>query len=63
MASNRLPDPLNRLFTLGEDMEDGLHAHEAAAGVKQNKEVDVRADLGAARAAENEFQAKPATRR
>lgn len=58
MASNRLPDPLNRLFTLAEDMADGLHAHEVAVGVKQNSEASVRADLGAAQAAENEFQTK-----
>jgi len=33
MATNRLPDPLDRLFALAEDMADGLHAHEAAVGI------------------------------
>jgi hypothetical protein len=28
MASNRLPDQLDRLFALAEDMADGLAAHE-----------------------------------
>jgi hypothetical protein len=48
MASNRLPDPLDDLFTLGEDMADGCHNHQAAIGLKQNLEVDVRADLDGA---------------
>jgi hypothetical protein len=50
MATNRLPDPLDRLFALAEDMADGLHAHEAPVGIKQNTEAAVRADLAAARA-------------
>ena len=48
MGSNKLPDPLDDLFTLGEDMADGCHNHQAAVGLKQNLEVDVRADLDAA---------------
>jgi hypothetical protein len=47
MATNRLPDQLNRLFALAEDMADGLHAHEAPVGIKQNTEAAVRADLAA----------------
>lgn len=52
MASNQLPDSPQDLFTLGEDMADGLHAHEAAIGIKQNTEAAVRADLSAAIAAQ-----------
>jgi len=47
MATNRLPDQLDRLFALAEDMADGLHAHEAPVGIKQNTEAAVRADLAA----------------
>lgn len=57
MASNQLPTGIDHLFTLGEDMADGLHAHEAAVGVKQNKEADVRAALSAAITAQNNFKA------
>jgi hypothetical protein len=56
MSSNRLPDPLDDVFTLGEDMADGCHNHEAAIGLKQNKEVDVRADLAAAIAAQKDYK-------
>ena len=48
MASNRLPDPLDDLFTLAEDMTDGCHNHEVTIGLKQNLEVDMRTDLDAA---------------
>jgi hypothetical protein len=48
MASNKLPNPLDDLFTLAEDMADGCHNHQTAIGLKQNLEVDVRADLDAA---------------
>jgi hypothetical protein len=57
MASNQLPAGNDDLFTLGEDMADGLHAHEVAVGVKQNKEADVRAALTAAITAQNDFKA------
>jgi hypothetical protein len=56
MGSNRLPDPLDDIFTLGEDMADGCHNHEAAIGLKQNKEADVRADLDAAIAAQMNYK-------
>ncbi len=45
MASNRLPDSLDDIFILAEDMADGCHNHQAAVGFKQNLEADVRADL------------------
>ena len=48
MASNQLPDGIQDLFTLAEDMADGLHAHEVGIGIKQNKEADLRAALTAA---------------
>jgi hypothetical protein len=57
MASNQLPAGNDDLFTLGEDMADGLNAHEVAVGVKQNKEADVRAALTAAITAQNNFKA------
>ena len=50
MASNRIPDQIDRPFALAEDMADGCHDHKAAVGVKQNKEEDVRPDLTAAQA-------------
>ncbi|MBL9129637.1 MAG: fibronectin type III domain-containing protein [Verrucomicrobiaceae bacterium] len=55
MASNRLPDKLDRLFSLAEDMSDGLHVHETSKGVKQNTESVVRPALAAARAAESAY--------
>jgi hypothetical protein len=57
MGSNRLPDPLDDVFTLAEDMADGCHNHEAAIGLKQNKEAGVRADLDAAVAAQKDYKA------
>ena len=55
MASNALPPKLDRLFTLCDDMNDGLTAHEVAVEVKQNTEAVMRPALGAARAAEANF--------
>lgn len=55
MASNRLPDKLDTLFALGEDMADGLHQHETALEVKQNLEAVIRAALTAARSAETTY--------
>ena len=57
MASNQLPVGNDDLFTLGEDMADGCHAHEVAVGLKQNKEADIRAALTAAITAQNNFKA------
>jgi hypothetical protein len=56
MGSNRLPDPLDDVFTLAEDMADGCHNHQAAIGLKQNTETDVRADLDAAVAAQTDYK-------
>ncbi len=56
MGSNLLPDALDNLFTLAEDMADGCHNHQVAVGLKQNLEVDVRADLDAAVLAQEIYQ-------
>ena len=56
MGSNRLPKPLDDVFTLGEDMADGCHSHEAAIGLKQNLEADVRGDLAAAICAQKKYK-------
>ena len=57
MSSNRLPNPLDDLFTLAEDMADGCHNHQAAIGLKQNTETDMRTDLAAAEAAQAVYKA------
>lgn len=49
MASNPIPQQLELMFALAEDMADGLAVHGTAAGVQQNTETRVRADLAAAR--------------
>jgi len=58
MASNKLPEQLDLLFTQAEDMADGLHANEMTVGIKQNTEAALRAALTAAQAAESLFQTK-----
>lgn len=63
MASNRLPDKLDRLFAKGDDMCDGAHEHEVAIGIKQNTEAVVRPALAAARAAEAAFGLKKVQKR
>lgn len=45
MASNALPQPLDKLMTLAEDAADGAHTHEVSIGLLQNTEVKIRADL------------------
>jgi hypothetical protein len=60
--SNEIPQNNDQLFTLAEDSADGLHTHEAAIGVKQNKEADVRADLTAARAATTDYDNSRSTK-
>jgi len=57
MASNEIPVNLDQLFTLAEDAADGLHVHEAAIGIKQNLEADVRADLVATRTSSIDYDA------
>lgn len=56
MASNQLPDGSDDLFTIGEDMADGCHAHEATIGIKQNQEAEVRLNLSAAITAQNDYK-------
>ena len=56
MASNELPRNIDDVFTLGEDMADGGHAHEVTIGLKQNLEADVRTDLNAAIAAQASYK-------
>lgn len=51
MASNRLPDSLDDLFTLADDAADGAHQHEDDLPLKQNTEAALAADLAAARGA------------
>lgn len=55
MASNEIPKNNDQLFTLAEDAADGLHTYEAAIGIKQNTEADVRADLTGARVASTDY--------
>lgn len=55
MAKNRLPDKQDRLFSLCEDMCDGLGALEVTLGVKQNTETVMRAALAAARSSETAY--------
>lgn len=57
MATNTLPVTLDDLFTLAEDMADGLNTHEVAVGIKQNTEATVRAALAAAQSAQSIFLA------
>ncbi len=57
MASNPIPTGLPQLFALAEDMADGCQSHEAAVGLKQNKEANLRADLATARDAESDYAA------
>lgn len=55
MASNPIPAALDALFTLAEDMADGAAANEVAIGIQHYKEVKIRADLTAARTAEQTY--------
>src|ERR1041385_3703305 len=58
MATNALPQQLDQIETLAEDMADGLHDHEAAVKVKQNTEAAVRLDLDAAKSAGSDYDAQ-----
>jgi hypothetical protein len=62
MASNVLPSGLDALFTLAEDIADGLNAHAVAIGILQNTEAKVRADLLAAQTAQNNYVASRAAK-
>ena len=55
MASNRLPDGINELFTLGEDNCDGLHNHGVAVGILHYTEAVVRAALTGAQTAQTNY--------
>src|SRR5205807_10169146 len=56
MASNRLPDKLEDLFSLADDCVDGAHQHEAALPLKQNTEAAITGDLNAARNAQAAYK-------
>jgi hypothetical protein len=56
MASNKLPDPLDDLFSLADDCVDGAHQYEATLPLKQNTEVAIATDLGDARADETAYK-------
>ena len=56
MASNRLPDKNEDLFSLADDAVDGAHQFEAALPLKQNTEAALTADLAAARGAQAAFK-------
>ena len=43
MASNALPDQIDQLLTLAEDMEDGLTTYAAAIGILQNTQATMNA--------------------
>ena len=58
MASNEMPQQLDQVETLAEDMADGLHDHEVAVKVKQNTEVALRADLDATKTAGTNYDSK-----
>jgi len=62
MASNRLPDPLDELITLGEDAADGAHQLETAIGLQQNKEVGIRTDLADLVAKKNAYDSAVSAR-
>ena len=55
MAQNPVPAALDALFTLAEDMADGAATHEVAIGIQHHKEVKIRADLAAARTAQQTY--------
>lgn len=52
MTSNRLPQKLDHLFSLGDQMLAGLLIHEVTLDVKQNTHARPSPVLNAARAAE-----------
>lgn len=56
MASNALPDTLDRLFTLASDMLDGVTTVGTATGIVQNNAAILTTTLATARTAEADFQ-------
>jgi hypothetical protein len=57
MASQRLPDNNDDLFSLGDDAVDGAHEYEATLPLKQNTEAAIDGDLDAARQKQAAFKA------
>jgi hypothetical protein len=55
MGANPLPNPLPKLFALGQDMVDAAHDHGAAIGLVHNTETTIGNDLAAAKAAAGLF--------
>ena len=53
---NPIPRPVSELFSLAEKAGDGCHTHEVAIGIMHNTEALLRADLDAARTANNQYQ-------
>ncbi len=49
MASNEIPRPQSKLWSLAADMSDGLETYEASVGVKQNTKAALDADLQTAK--------------
>lgn len=50
MARNVIPDRIDQLFALAENMADGAALHGGAVGLLQNTEARIRADFDPARA-------------
>jgi hypothetical protein len=63
MGANPLPGKIDELFTLAEDMADGLHTHEVAVGIKQNLEAAMRAALTDCQTKEDTFKTAWATKK
>ena len=63
MASNRLPDKLDDLETLAEDMADGLHTHEVAVGILQNTEARFRPVMVALQLGQQNYLTAKSTKR
>ena len=55
MASNSLPDPQNRLWTLAADMSDGLEKNPTVS-VVQNTQARLDADLASAKSTQNTYE-------
>jgi hypothetical protein len=63
MGANTLPGKIEELFTLAEDMADGLHTHEVAVGIKQNLEAAERAALTDCQTKQTAFITAKATKK
>jgi len=56
MAANPLPQGLDELLALAEDMADGAAAHGVAIGLLQNTEPRIRADIAPLRTAKLNYE-------